>query len=242
MASNDEPVCEAMTVYGYFYYYQHIIEIKVLDFKERYMNDIRNGTHWSNSFIINKITHFDGSSVNFFEDDEKMIIQNNTHYTNTLCYYLFYDECIMNLIDEFLFLKIIDKKYSFFYQCMEIKKWWPNGQLHLKYFYNNGQIDGLFQDWNNNGVLYRQCTYINGKINGLYHYYYDKQNYVIDNYSNDILNGLSEQYKDGKLHKLSIYSNGSELYSLNHVELTELNNDLTKLEIIKKQLLEKYNI
>jgi hypothetical protein len=240
MASLNEPVI------GYFNINLFIIEAEILDadHEHDYINNLH-AEYYTESYKIKSIRRVDGKIFDEiqFNDFNKLYEREsykiNNYYNHNEDdgkeFYLTCDQLVMKLIDETRCDLYLGEN-----QCREIKIWHKNGELKRKYFYNNGLIDGIFQEYDNYGILECTASYMNGYKNGESINYYNGEIRSITNYVNDNMHGLHEAYEDGDIKELSIFSNDNELYSLNEDELNELNKNLTKLESIKQQLLEKY--
>jgi antitoxin component YwqK of YwqJK toxin-antitoxin module len=64
-----------------------------------------------------------------------------------------------------------------------LTRWWQNGTLQLTCTFANGEYDGTLQEWNENGGLVQQMHYTNGREEGSQKMYYDngkiRSNYIV---------------------------------------------------------------
>lgn len=88
------------------------------------------------------------------------------------------------------------------------KRYYENGQLHVKCTYRNDRIEGLYEEYYDNKQLFVKYTYRDGEMNGPCEYYHKNgQLEVKCTYKNGEMNGPYEaHYEDGNLK--GVFSNG----------------------------------
>jgi antitoxin component YwqK of YwqJK toxin-antitoxin module len=75
------------------------------------------------------------------------------------------------------------RKYNQGKKSDSFLRYWPNGQLQLKYFFTHNETEGEAREWTANGLLVKNMHYKNGYEEGLQQQWYEtgivKSNYLM---------------------------------------------------------------
>lgn len=111
-------------------------------------------------------------------------------------------------------------------------KFWMNGNIQLKQYFNNKVLNGICYNYYCNGELKEKKTYLNGKLNGPFDTFFSSGRIQIrSNYIDNVLCGLFEKfYSDGQLKETKQYIKG--IVSGKHIEYYE-NGDISSIYTYK---------